>query len=51
MQILTIQITSKNWDFSYSLEQIKNQVKSWFTSWFNENKKEKYNFKIKECTS
>lgn len=47
MQKLTIEINSKSWDFSDTLEFISNQLKNWFLEWFDKNESENYNFKVK----
>jgi len=46
MQKLTIEINSKNWDFTNSLDIIKSQIDNWFFSWFDEKLDENYYFKI-----
>lgn len=47
MQKLTIEISSKSWNFINSLEEIKTKLESWFISWFDENEQENYSFNIK----
>ena len=46
MQKLIIEISSENWDFIDSLEDIKSKLQNWFSSWFDESENENYNFKI-----
>jgi len=46
MQKLTIEIYSQNWEFTNSLEEIKNKVENWFFCWNDENESEKYSFEI-----
>jgi hypothetical protein len=46
MDKLIIEINSKNWHFSYALDEIKTKLENWFMSWFDENKGENYFFNI-----
>ncbi len=46
MPKLTIEINSKTWDFTNSLEEIQTKLESWFTSWFDKNDDENYFFKV-----
>lgn len=46
MQILTIEINSKNLDFTNSLDIIKSQIEDWFFSLFDQKIYENYHFKI-----
>lgn len=48
MEKLIIEIISENGDFISSLEQIKEQIENWFFSWFDDNDKGWYSFKIIE---
>lgn len=48
MQKLIITITSEDWDFENSLNEVSRQVNWWNFSWRDENDTESYEYRVQD---